>query len=162
MIYHPPLPPHGRALGSGKLRPNSPIALKIAHFSIYWWSWCLSKFHYISLPFFVRFWFDFGSIFDPFWHLFWSQIVIKSRLFFHSFSVPIFHRFSNDFAGTLIWPTSFGSAKNTVFLQCFLHVGLVGLTSLIYAMLATTGLEIQYFSARIFINFPTILASKIH
>ena len=46
-------------------------------------------------------------------------------------------------------------------LECFLHVALVGLTSLIYTMLATTSFEIQHFCVRIFIIFWMIFAPII-
>ena len=46
-------------------------------------------------------------------------------------------------------------------LRVQMHVGLGDVTSLIYLMFAITGLEILLFSARILINFLTILASKI-
>ena len=49
----------------------------------------------------------------------------------------------------------------TRILRVQLHVGLVGMTSLIYPTFATTGLEIQQFSTWIPINFLLILASKI-
>ena len=42
-----------------------------------------------------------------------------------------------------------------------MHLGLGDMTSLLYPMFATTGLEILLFSARFLINFLMILASKI-
>ena len=125
MILIIPPTPRGGALGSSKPPPRVGIAPGSLFFSIFLWSWCLSKFHCISRHIFLRFRIDFGSIFDPFWLQYCFKIVVKSTLFFRLLSTMNFHRCSHDFARKLIWPTPFGSAFGPVFYRSKCMLALV-------------------------------------
>ena len=161
MILIIPPTPHGDAWAPNLFGQTSLYLSRSLFFSIFWSSWCLFTCHCISVPFFSsildRFWLDFRRFLAPFLLQNRGQIQDVFSLVFGTCFSSIFQRFYEKVDMTNI----LRKCISYCVLQSQMRVGLVAMMSLLCSTFATTGLELQRFSAWFFIDFLTILASKI-